>query len=291
MSLFGLLNLNKPSGVTSRQVVDRVARLAKPAKVGHAGTLDPLASGVLIVGVGQATRLVEYVQQMPKQYRATFLLGQTSTTEDIEGQITVLEGTAPPARTELEQAAATLVGSIMQRPPAFSALKVAGQRAYALARAGHNVELAPRPVEVHRIEIIRYEYPELCLDIECGSGTYVRSLGRDLAEAVGSGAVMSALVRTCIGGFAIETALDPAHLTSETIAGAMLPAVLAVRGHLRERVVSGDEIGRLSHGLSISADHASPDECAAVDARGELIAILARRPDGSFGPAKFFPTA
>ena len=127
MSLFGLLNLAKPSGVTSRRVVDRVQRLAKPAKVGHAGTLDPLASGVLVIGVGQATRLMEYVQRMPKTYRAAFLLGRTSTTEDIEGEITILSA-AEPSRNDLEQAAVSLTGTVLQRPPDYSALKVAGKR-------------------------------------------------------------------------------------------------------------------------------------------------------------------
>src|SRR5262245_28665355 len=128
MQLFGLLNLNKPSGVTSRRVVDQVQRLVKPARVGHAGTLDPLACGVLVVGVGQATRLVEYVQEMPKHYRATFLLGRSSTTEDTDGEVTELVGAEPPSRERLEQAAVELVGPIDQRPPAFSALKVAGRR-------------------------------------------------------------------------------------------------------------------------------------------------------------------
>jgi tRNA pseudouridine55 synthase len=142
--MFGLLNLNKPSGITSRRVVDRVQRLVRPDKVGHAGTLDPLACGVLVVGIGQATRLVEYVQEMPKHYSATFLLGRTSTTEDVEGRVTELAGARPPARAELERAVRELTGQIEQRPPSFSALKIAGQRAYDLARAGDEVELAPR---------------------------------------------------------------------------------------------------------------------------------------------------
>jgi tRNA pseudouridine55 synthase len=291
MPHFGLLNLNKPAGVTSRDVVNRVARLVKPAKVGHAGTLDPLASGVLVIGIGQATRLVEYVQRMPKRYRATFLLGRTSTTEDVEGQVTMLEGAPVPSTEQLERVAATLVGSIMQRPPAYSALKVAGRRAYALARAGQEVELAPREVQVYRIEIVSYEYPVFCLDVECGSGTYIRSLGRDLAERVGTGAVMSALVRTAIGPFTLEAAIDPSELASDAIESRLLPAVLAVREHLSERTVSADEIARLDHGLAIPDGGATADECAAVDASGRLMAILVRRPDGLLAPAKFFPTS
>src|SRR5208283_415741 len=130
----GLLNIHKPAGITSRDAVDLVQRLARPAKVGHAGTLDPLATGVLLICVGSATRLTEYVQRMRKRYTGTFLLGRNSTTEDVEGLITVLSSPPIPSAAEIEYAAARLVGKLVQQPPAFSALKVAGQRAYDLAR-------------------------------------------------------------------------------------------------------------------------------------------------------------
>src|ERR1051325_1327760 len=171
--MFGLLNINKPSGITSRRVVDRVARLVKPHKAGHAGTLDPLASGVLVVCVGQATRLIEYVQRMPKRYRATFLLGRSSPTEDIEGDVSELPGAPQPSLDQIEQAARGMLGQLAQRPPAFSAVKVDGRRSYDLARAGRAVELAPRTIEVHAIALVGYSYPQLELDIRCGSGTYV----------------------------------------------------------------------------------------------------------------------
>ncbi len=290
MSLFGLLNLNKPSGVTSRRVVDGVQRLVRPAKVGHAGTLDPLASGVLVIGIGQATRLVEYVQQMPKRYRATFLLGRVSTTEDIEGEVTLLPNAAEPTREQLELAAAGLTGEIEQRPPAFSALKVSGQRAYALARAGREVDLAPRTVRVDRISIVHYEYPELQLDVECGGGTYVRSLGRDLAERARTGAVMSALVRTAIGAFTLEKAVDPAELTRDSLGEHLLPATAAIDGLMGVRVVSEAEIGRLANGLPIDAGAALDTPCGAVDGDGMLAAILDRRADGMLVPLKYFPS-
>src|ERR1700675_4796880 len=146
MALFGLLNVNKPSGVTSRRVVDQVKRLVKPAKVGHAGTLDPLASGVLVIGIGQATRLVEYVQQMPKRYRATFLLGRSSDTEDSDGVVTTLPNAPQPSRAGIERALAGMTGEIEQRPPNYSALKISGRRAYALARAGETVDLSSRKI-------------------------------------------------------------------------------------------------------------------------------------------------
>jgi tRNA pseudouridine55 synthase len=289
--VFALLNLNKPSGVTSRRVVDLVQRLVRPAKVGHAGTLDPLASGVLVLGLGQATRLVEYVQEMPKHYRATFLLGRTSTTEDIEGEVTELAGAVPPTRDTLERAAGELRGEIEQRPPAFSALKVAGSRAYDLARAGREVELAPRRVRVDRLDIVRYEYPRLDLDIVASGGTYVRSLGRDLAERAGTAAVMAALERTAIGPFTIADAVDPETLTVDNLAEHVLSPILAVRGLMFERAVSAADCERLYHGLPIRLADA-PDEpvgrCAAVDTQGRLVAILSRAPADQWRPTKTF---
>ena len=144
MTLFGFVIAKKPPGITSRRVVDQVLRLVRPAKVGHAGTLDPLATGVLVIAIGQATRLVEYVHEWPKHYRGTFLLGRTSPTEDVDGQVTLLPNAPQPTLEQVQAAAAELVGESLQRPPAFSALKVDGQRAYKLARAGEAVDLVPR---------------------------------------------------------------------------------------------------------------------------------------------------
>ncbi len=290
MSLFGLLNVNKPSGVTSRRVVDQVKRLVRPTKVGHAGTLDPLASGVLVIGIGQATRLVEYVQQLPKSYRATFLLGRTSTTEDVEGEVTLLEHPPVPTREDLARAAVDLTGEIQQRPPAYSALKVDGRRAYSRARAGETVELAARLVQVHRIEIVGYAYPELQLEIDCGSGTYVRSLGRDLAERVGNGAVMSALERTAIGRFHVAESIVAEQLTRDNVAEHLLPASWAVADLMPSAEVTPSDVVCLANGLPIELDGMTSDVCAAVDNSGKLIAILGRRPDGRFTPTKYFPT-
>jgi tRNA pseudouridine55 synthase len=285
--LFGLFNVNKPSGVTSRRVVNQVQRLVKPAKVGHAGTLDPLAGGVLVIGVGPATRLVEYVQQMPKRYRATFILGCSSTTEDIEGEVNELTDAPRPTRAEIERAAAELTGEILQRPPAFSALKVAGQRAYARARAGEEVELAPRTVHVHRMDVVGYEYPNLQVDIECGSGTYVRSLGRDLAERAGTGAVMAALERTAIGPFTIESAVAPQTLTEKNIAQFLLPASAAISGLMPTAVVSAAQARRLSNGLPIECADQVGQQCAALDESGKLVAILARLDLAMYRPTKW----
>ena len=250
MSLVGLLNLNKPSGMTSRDAVDCVQRVVGPLKAGHAGTLDPLASGVLVVCVGAATRLIEYVQRMTKHYAATFLLGRQSPTEDIEGGASELENPPVPTLPQITAAAAALTGTIRQRPPAFSAIKVGGRRAYELARRGKPVELEPRTVVVHRLEVESYAYPELKLRVECGSGTYVRSLGRDLAESLGTAAVMSALVRTAVGTFRLADAIDPLSLRRENWTDHLLPPLQAVET-LPRVTLDAAELARVRSGQAI----------------------------------------
>ena len=289
-ALCGLLNLNKPPGLTSRRVVDQVERLARPAKCGHAGTLDPLACGVLVVGVGAATRLIEYIQRMTKCYTGTFLLGRHSPTEDVQGEVTELGRPPVPSADQIDSAAKALTGRIRQRPPAFSALKVKGRRAYELARQGRPVELAPRYVVVHRIDVAAYRYPELQLHIECGAGTYVRSLGRDLAESLGTAAVMSQLVRTAIGSFRIEEALNPQQLTLDNWRECLLPPSRAVE--LLPRVeLTSEEIARIRSGQAIPKRAPTTDarEVAALDAAGRLMAILVPRGCGLLGPGRNLP--
>ena len=288
----GLLNLEKPCGVTSRRVVDLVQRLARPAKVGHAGTLDPLASGVLVVCVGAATRLIEYVQRAPKRYAATFLLGRQSPTEDVDGEVTELVDPPVPSLDDILRAAGGLTGAIQQRPPAFSALKVAGQRAYDLARQGRHVELEPRTVTIHRLAVASYDYPELKLEIECGAGTYVRSLGRDLALSLDTAAVMSALVRTAIGEFRLDAALGPHELTKANWTAYLLPPIAAV-GSMPRLDLSADQIREIRLGQAIPAPAGTAPPCgdvAGVDRAGRLVAILARRGSGHLGPVRNIPT-
>ena len=286
--MFGLLNINKPSGITSRDVVNRVQRLVRGVKAGHAGTLDPLATGVLVVALGPATRLVEFVQRMPKTYVGTFLLGRSSDTEDIEGTVVELDHPPRPTRPEIEAVLPAFIGTIQQRPPDFSALKVQGRRAYAVARRGEAVELQPRPIEIYRLTVMRYEYPELQLEICCGSGTYVRSLGRDVAQALGTAAVMSALVRTAIGGFRIEQACDLAQLTAETIPLQLLPATRGVT-ELPAVCLNDQEVRRVGHGLPVDCRwQVQGDQIAALDQRDRLVAILAPRGGDRLSPVRTF---
>src|SRR4051812_12078681 len=160
MPPFGVLNVHKPKGITSREAVDRVERLVRPAKAGHAGTLDPLAMGVLVICVGQATRLIRFVQRMRKRYLATFLLGHTSETDDVEREVVAIPNAVVPTRAMVEAVLPNFLGEIHQRPPLHSAIKIAGRRAYKLARKGADFELAERTVTIHQIDVLRYEYPE-----------------------------------------------------------------------------------------------------------------------------------
>ncbi len=230
----GILVVAKPIGPTSHDIVGLVRRLSQTKRVGHGGTLDPFASGVLPVFLGKATRLVEYHLGDRKRYRATICFGASSTTDDLEGALTPASG-PPPTRSEVEAAFGGFLGEIEQRPPAYSAIKVAGRRAYAMARAGHAVELAARRVTIHALELASWDAaipgePVAIVDVECSAGTYVRSLARDLGEAVGSAACLGALVRTSSGPFAIEdaVALDDVRAATATSPGGLEPLLLPV---------------------------------------------------------------
>jgi tRNA pseudouridine55 synthase len=272
--LFGLLNVDKPAGVSSRKIVNDVQRLIRPVKVGHAGTLDPLATGVLILCFGRATRLVPYVQQQPKEYVATFLLGRHSVTDDIEQEVVELPDALVPTRQAIDAALPQFVGEIQQRPPAFSAVKVGGKRAYKLARQGAPVELAARPVTIYEIKLIEYDYPRLVVSMRCGSGTYVRSVGRDLAALLGTAAVMSELRRTAIGDFRVEDACDGDSLTREIVASHLLSPARAV-AQLPSVIVDDTEIERLRNGLRIThSGNRLAGDIAAIATDGKLISIL-----------------
>jgi tRNA pseudouridine55 synthase len=212
MSLDGVLVVAKAVGPTSHDVVGLVRRLTATKRVGHGGTLDPFASGVLPVFIGKATRLVEYHLGDRTRYLATVCFGASSTTDDLEGALTPADGPAP-AEATVRAALERFRGTIEQRPPAYSAIKVAGRRAYAMARAGQAVELAPRSVTIHSVELLTWDAatpgePVAIIDVECSAGTYVRSLARDLGEAVGSAAYLGALTRTASGPFILGEAHD-----------------------------------------------------------------------------------
>lgn len=274
----GILNIDKPAGISSRKVVDRVQKLVKRAKTGHAGTLDPLATGVLVVCVGAATRLMPLLHELPKSYRAQFQLGRRSDTDDLEGEIVETPDVHPVARSEIESLLPGFLGKIEQVPPTYSAVHVDGQRAYELARKGGNFELTPRSVTVHRLQVVRYEFPELELDIECSSGTYIRSVGRDLGEALGCGALMSNLVRTSVGPFRVEQAAALDDVTKDRLDAILQPATAATV-HLPQRVCNSEELELVRRGRQIPIDLLNTSESKVTAGEQAQVAILA--PDGT----------
>jgi tRNA pseudouridine55 synthase len=220
----GLLVIDKPAGMTSRDVVNIAQRwFPRGTRLGHTGTLDPLATGVLVLCVGKATKFADRIQALGKSYRTRILLGATSDTDDVDGQV-VLQTDARPATIEaIRSALPSFVGSIDQLPPAYSAVKVGGRRAYALARRGKDVPLQPRRVRVDAVEILDYVWPRLDLAIDCGKGTYIRSIARDLGAALGAGGLVETLRRTRVGPFTAEEGL-----TLPAEAAAVLPRLLPV---------------------------------------------------------------
>lgn len=291
--MFGFLIVNKPPGWTSRDVVNVIQKHVRPFKVGHAGTLDPLATGVLVLGIGQATRLFEFLQGARKAYEATFLLGRESDTEDTEGSVTILPNPTIPSQHEIEIAAQKLIGRIMQRPPAYSAIKVKGQAAYARARRGELVELNERPVDVYEIRIREYAYPILRVGIVCGSGTYIRSLGRDMAKSLGTATVMSALSRTFVGPFRMEDAFDLTNIDRKEIEDRLRPPIEGL-SHIPKVTVNSTQARQLMQGQVVDAGIQAPcrDPVAVVDQENRLVAMaeISRGASGSsLRPLRCFP--
>lgn len=206
-ALNGIFILDKPLGITSMRAVEIVRRRAGGTKTGHAGTLDPLATGVLVLALGPATKLIDRLMATTKRYRTSIDLTAFTTTDDAEGKRTEVAVDSPPDDNTVRSALTKFTGTFDQRPPAFSAVKIDGKRAYKMARKGKPVEIAARPVTVHALELIRYDWPEVELDIHCDKGFYVRSLARDLGEALGTGGYCTAIRRTAVGPFTLDTAV------------------------------------------------------------------------------------
>jgi tRNA pseudouridine55 synthase len=258
--------------------VDRVAELVPRVKVGHAGTLDPLASGVLVLCLGSATRLVEYVQCMPKTYCAVVRLGARSDTLDADGQIEELTTPSIPSEPETREALTGLVGDVLQLPPQYSALRIRGRRAYDLARSGREAPLEPRRVRIDRIEIKDYEWPRLVLVIDCGAGTYIRSIARDVGEKLGCGGLLESLARTRIGHFTIETAIDTSTLTRETLAAHLRPPREAVADLPALTLYTEEQLRAVAQGRTVSAASLAPQvvpngQVALLAADGRLLAV------------------
>lgn len=266
------LNMAKPSGLSSRDIVNRIERIAGTKRVGHAGTLDPLASGVLVVAVGKATRLIEYAQRLPKCYLAQFRFGLRSDTDDLEGTVATVELDTPPSFEAIASASRRFMGAISQTPPIYSAVKVDGRRAYERARKGQKPDLKPRIVHVHSFDIVDFHYPDVTVRISCGSGTYIRSIARDWGESLGTGGLMTSLIRTSIGPFALESAVSLEQLEEGEWRDHALPMEMALSSLPRLEL---DEEGerRFRHGLSVSMVTPTPGECVVFDRVGRLLGI------------------
>jgi tRNA pseudouridine55 synthase len=273
----GLLVLDKPGGLTSRAALDRALRwFPRGTRMGHTGTLDPLATGVLVLCLGAATRLAEYVQRMGKTYRAGLLLGARSDTDDADGTVTPTAGADAPGAAALRECLAGFVGTVEQVPPAFSAAKVTGRRAYDLARQGHEVALTARSVRIYGIDVLRYAWPHLELEVRCGKGTYVRSLARDLGDRLGCGGLVAMLRRTRVGPFTAEEAVS-LEATPDAARARLLPAARAV-AELPRVTLPEREVRRLRQGqaAALPADFgAAGEEVAVFDEAGALAAVAA----------------
>lgn len=289
----GFVVVDKPQGWTSHDVVGRMRRLAGTRKVGHAGTLDPMATGVLVLGIGKATRLLTYVVGADKDYDATIRLGVATTTDDAEGQVLSVAEPGAVERVEraaLDAAVADLTGDIQQVPTSVSAIKVDGKRAYALVRAGETVELQARPVTVSRFEILAVrpltatvpdadpDVPVVDIDVRVtvSSGTYVRALARDLGAALGTGGHLTALRRTRVGGYDLAGARTLEQLETQADADgtlATLPMAEAARATFPVRELDEDEVRALGYGQWV-APSGRPEVVAALSPSGELVALL-----------------
>ncbi|MEV1289998.1 tRNA pseudouridine(55) synthase TruB [Micromonospora sp. NPDC049679] len=281
MSADGLIVVDKPAGMTSHDVVSRVRRLARTRRVGHGGTLDPMATGVLIIGVNRATRLLTYVIGSGKSYTATIRLGQSTITDDAQGEVVATTPAGQVTDEAVRAGLAPLTGEIDQVPSAVSAIKVDGQRAYKRVREGEQVQLAARRVTVSRLDLLAIRRPEpdvvdVDVDVACSSGTYIRALARDLGTALGVGGHLTALRRTTVGGFTLAEAVTLEELEERAPEVVNLPLAAAADRFFPRRVASADEAKVLSHGGPLT-EIGIAGPYAVFDPDGGLLAVVSER--------------
>ncbi len=293
MSAFGIMVVDKPEGPTSHGVVSIVRRGTGVRKVGHAGTLDPRASGVLVLCLGPATRLSEYLSSSNKLYEAKVRFGESTETYDAEGATTKSTGEAP-TEAQVEAALEMFRGEIEQFPPPYSAIKLQGKKAYELAREGKPVALDPRNVTVYELTKLEYDPPELNIRVECSAGTYIRSLAHDLGETLSTGAHLSALRRLRAGPFGLEDAVTLNELEKAMGRGEwqrwVRPAAEALPD-LPIVTVEEPDLERIRNGLRIPSSDGAAGMARALTPDGELVAILVSAEDGQeWQPRKVFPS-
>lgn len=280
----GILNINKATGMTSHDVVAKVSKILQQKRVGHTGTLDPAASGVLPICVGQATRVAEYLGESGKAYQAEIIFGAVTDTYDTEGTIIRTASIAGLTLPQIEEALSHFLGPQAQLPPRYSAIKIQGQPAYKRARAGEEISLEPRSITISRLEIITWDSPRLTLAIECSKGTYIRSLAYDLGQYLGCGAYLGALVRTRSGPFLLSESITLEQLAVAAASGTLheflFPADRALQDY-PALLLDAATAERVLHGMTFQYDHfnsalpTSPDLARVYDTGGHFLAIAA----------------
>lgn len=268
----GLVIVDKPAGITSHDVVSRVRRLAGTRKVGHAGTLDPMATGVLVLGINRATRLLGHLTLTDKAYDATLRLGAATTTDDAEGEVTTRAGTDGVTEEAVRAGLAGMVGEIQQRPSAVSAIKVDGRRAYDRVRAGEDVQLPARTVRIDAIDVARVEIPDVDFSVRCSSGTYIRAIARDLGEGLGVGGHLTALRRTAVGPYDLSQAHDLDALAEDLV---VLPIADAARQFFASRDLDAAQSADVRFGRKLDLDLAGLT--ALFDPDGAFLALYEPR--------------
>ena len=273
----GVLVVDKPVGLTSHDVVQIIRRGTNIHRAGHTGTLDPRASGVLVVLVGPAVRLSEYVSASDKRYQATVHLGSTTDTFDSEGKITSSSPVENISEDQFEQALKQFIGEIQQVPPPYSAIKIQGRKAYEMAREGEEVELEPRTIQVYSLELLEWNPPEAVIDVFCSSGTYVRSLANDLGVALGCGAHLVGLRRTKSGRFTLRDAVPLRRLQDAFHVGDwykfLIPAAEAI-GDWHSIELDGDQVELIRHGHRIMASGDVKGWVRGISQQGDLVALM-----------------
>jgi tRNA pseudouridine55 synthase len=291
----GFLIVDKPPGVTSFSMVALVRRLAGVRRVGHAGTLDPLASGVLPIAIGQATRLIEYLDDASKAYEARVRFGVSTDSYDAEGAVTSERDATGLSAGDVRTALQAFVGEVEQRPPAYSAIKLAGKPLYRYARAGEAVETAPRVVRIDAVELCSLAGGTAEIAVCCGAGTYIRSLAHDLGERLGCGAHLAALRRTSSGGFTIDDAYDPTSITEAAARGQLGELILAPDRAVERRpaaILEGARVRELRLGRDVAIERAErADLCRAYSTEGEFVGVLRCARDGWWHPHKLLDPA
>ena len=289
----GLLNINKPAGITSHDVVDRVRRLLGQKRVGHAGTLDPAATGILLVCAGQATRLVEYLVPGIKTYQGAIVLGRSTDTYDREGETTGEAETTHLERRMVESAMADFTGEIEQVPPAYSAIKRDGVPAYKLARKGKSVDLPARRIRIDSFELLEWQCPRLDFRIVCQAGTYVRSIAHDLGAALETGGYLESLSRTASGSWKIEDSATLEVLEEAAANGRLdqfIQPLSQVLPNMPKVTISDREAGLLGHGRALELEvEGQPETIGAWTSGGRLVAILVPGGPNRWNPKKVFP--